>query len=79
VDGRNVRNIVLMRPVNSMIELKQIIGRGTRLPGCVATGQTVEEAEQQIQAAIEFHLEGLRQDGLPIPEPQSQVEYIEVA
>jgi predicted RNase H-like HicB family nuclease len=49
------------------------------LPGCVATGQTIEEAEQQIRAAIEFHLEGLREDGLPIPSPQSQVEYVEVA
>jgi predicted RNase H-like HicB family nuclease len=49
------------------------------LPGCVATGQTIEEAEQQIREAIEFHLEGLRTDGLPIPNPQSQVEYVEVA
>ncbi len=49
------------------------------LPGCVATGQTVEEAGQQIREAIEFHLEGLREDGLPIPSPQSQVEYVEVA
>ncbi|MEW6169765.1 MAG: type II toxin-antitoxin system HicB family antitoxin [Pseudomonadota bacterium] len=49
------------------------------LPGCVATGQTIEETEQQIREAIEFHLEGLREDGQPIPRPQSQVEYIEVA
>ena len=49
------------------------------LPGCVATGQTVEEAEQQIRDAIEFHLEGLREDGQPVPRPQSQVEYVEVA
>lgn len=49
------------------------------LPGCVATGQTVEEAEQQIREAIEFHLEGLREDGLPVPVPESQVEYVEVA
>lgn len=49
------------------------------LPGCVATGQTIEETEQQIREAIEFHLEGLREDGQPIPPPQSQVEYIEVA
>jgi predicted RNase H-like HicB family nuclease len=39
------------------------------LPGCVATGATVEEAEIQILEAIEFHLEGLCQDGAPIPEP----------
>jgi len=49
------------------------------LPGCVATGQTIKETEQQIREAIEFHLEGLREDGLPIPPPQSQVEYVEIA
>jgi predicted RNase H-like HicB family nuclease len=49
------------------------------LPGCVATGATVEEAESQIREAIEFHLEGLRQDGAPIPEPASRVEYVEIA
>ena len=48
------------------------------LPGCVATGTTVAEAEAQIREAIEFHLEGLREDGLPIPPPSSQVEYIEI-
>jgi len=37
------------------------------LPGCIATGQTAEEVERQIQEAIEFHLEGLRQDGLLPP------------
>ncbi len=49
------------------------------LPGCVATGATVEEAEQLIKEAIEFHLMGLREDGVPFPQPSSQVEYIEVA
>lgn len=49
------------------------------LPGCVATGATLEEVEQQIREALEFHLDGLRQDGLPIPEPSSRVEYINVA
>lgn len=49
------------------------------LPGCVAVGDTVEETEREIQEAIEFHLEGLRADGLPIPEPSSRVEYVEVA
>ena len=48
------------------------------LPGCVATGATIAEAETQIREAIEFHLEGLREDGLPIPHPSSQVEYIEI-
>ena len=49
------------------------------LPGCVATGATVAEAEQQLREAIEFHIEGLREDGLPVPMPQSQVEYVEIA
>jgi predicted RNase H-like HicB family nuclease len=49
------------------------------LPGCVATGATVEEAERLIREAIELHLTGLREDGLAIPQPSSQVEYIEVA
>ena len=49
------------------------------LPGCVATGKTVKETEAQIQEAIQFHLRGMREDGLAIPEPSSQVAYIEVA
>ncbi len=49
------------------------------LPGCVATGATVEEAEAQIREAIEFHLDGLREDGSQIPQPSSCVEYVEVA
>lgn len=49
------------------------------LPGCVAVGDTIEEIEREIQEAIEFHLEGMRADGLPIPEPSSRVEYVEVA
>jgi predicted RNase H-like HicB family nuclease len=48
------------------------------LPGCVATGTTIEEVEREIQEAIEFHLEGMRADGLPIPEPSSAVKYVEV-
>lgn len=49
------------------------------LPGCVATGATREEVESQIREAVEFHLEGMREDGEAIPEPSSQVEYIDVA
>lgn len=49
------------------------------LPGCVATGKTIEETETQIQEAIKFHLRGMREDNLSIPEPSSRVEYIEVA
>ena len=49
------------------------------LPGCVATGATLEQAEAEIREAIEFHIEGMREDGLPIPEPVSKVEYLDVA
>ena len=49
------------------------------LPGCVATGETVEETEQLIREAIEFHIDGLRQDNLPIPAASSRVDYVEVA
>jgi predicted RNase H-like HicB family nuclease len=49
------------------------------LPGCVATGATLQEAEQAIREAIEFHLDGLRADGSPIPPPSSRVDYVEVA
>jgi predicted RNase H-like HicB family nuclease len=49
------------------------------LPGCVATGATVAEVEVQIREAIEFHLEGMREDGTPIPQPASRVEYVETA
>ena len=49
------------------------------LPGCIATGATLEEAENAIREAISLHLDGLREDGAPIPPPSSRVEYIEVA
>jgi len=49
------------------------------LPGCVATGRTRKEAEKEMRAAIEFHIEGLRLAGEEIPEPQSQASYCEVA
>jgi predicted RNase H-like HicB family nuclease len=48
------------------------------LPGCVATGATVEETESLIREAIEFHLEGLKADGTLIPPPSSHVEYVDV-
>lgn len=49
------------------------------LPGCVATGATITEVEFEIREAISFHVEGLREDGLPVPVAASQVEYVEVA
>jgi predicted RNase H-like HicB family nuclease len=49
------------------------------LPGCVATGATLGETGDAIREAILFHLEGLREDGAPIPSPSSTVEYVEVS
>ena len=49
------------------------------LPGCIAVGESRTEAVRLIQEAIEFHLEGMKQDGEPIPSPSSAVEYVEVA
>lgn len=48
------------------------------LPGCIAAGETREEALTLIREAIEFHLEGLKQDGQPIPAPVSTSEVVEV-
>jgi predicted RNase H-like HicB family nuclease len=47
------------------------------LPGCVATGATIEEVEREIKEAIRFHLDGLRQDGAPIPQPSAVCKYVE--
>ena len=49
------------------------------LPGCVATGSTVEDTERAIREAIRFHIDGLREDGMAIPKPTSRVDYVEVA
>jgi predicted RNase H-like HicB family nuclease len=47
------------------------------LSGCVATGSTPEEAEQEIRDAIRFHLDGLKEDGLPTPEPRATLAYVD--
>ena len=49
------------------------------LPGCIATGGTVAETEESIREAIELHLSGMREDGIPIQPPSSQVDYVDVA
>lgn len=49
------------------------------LPGCVATGKTVEEVKERMGGAIDLHLRGMREDGLPVPEPTSLAEYVEAA
>jgi len=68
------------------MQYAMIIERGERnfsaylpdLPGCIATGLSVEEVKQRMSEAVELHLRGMREDGLPIPEP-SLVEYVEAA
>ena len=47
------------------------------LPGCVATAATVKDAEREIRDAIRFHIDGLKQDGLPVPQPTSIADYVE--
>lgn len=64
-----------------------IIERGGRshsaylpdLPGCIATGKTIEELKRRMSEAVELHLRGMREDGLSIPKPTSLIEYIEAA
>lgn len=48
------------------------------LPGCVATGRTLEEVKSVMREAIAFHIEGLREDGLPVPPPTSLCDYVEL-
>jgi len=48
------------------------------LPGCVAVGETREEVRRLIREAIEFHIDGLKEDGLPVPTPSSEGEFVEV-
>jgi predicted RNase H-like HicB family nuclease len=48
------------------------------LPGCIATGDSVEETEANIRYAIKLHIDGLRDDGTPVPRPSTRVEYVEV-
>lgn len=49
------------------------------LPGCVTTGSSIAEVEHNIREAIEFHLDGLHEDGLPVPQPSALIEYCELA
>ena len=48
------------------------------LPGCVATGETREETERNMYEAIQFHVEGMREDGIPVPQSRSFAEYVVV-
>ncbi len=47
------------------------------LPGCIATAENIDELREEIRAAVEFHIEGLREEGLAIPDPTTLCEYVE--
>ena len=49
------------------------------LPGCAATGETIKETLSRMKDAIQFHVEGLKKEGLAIPEPSTKVEYIAIS
>ena len=49
------------------------------LPGCVAVGETREEVLELIREAIDFHIEGLKEDGVPVPSPASESDFVEVS
>lgn len=49
------------------------------LPGCVATGSTKKQAEKNMKEAVAFHLEGMHQEGLEVPQPRSFSTYLEVS
>ena len=48
------------------------------LPGCIATADSIQELEAEIRQAIAFHIDGLKEDGLPVPEPSCSVDYVEI-
>ena len=52
-------------------------GYSPDLPGCVSTGKTRDEVEKNMREAIEFHIDGLRKEGFPVPEPQASSSYVE--
>jgi predicted RNase H-like HicB family nuclease len=47
------------------------------LAGCIATGETIAEVERELREAIRFHIDGLEEDGLPVPPPSAVAEYVE--
>lgn len=49
------------------------------LPGCIATGKTLDDVRQTIREAIQFHIDGLREEGMPVPAPVTQVDFVSVA
>ena len=75
-----VRDVLIMRYLVIIERAKSnYAAYSPDLPGCVATGDTVAGVEQNMHEAIEFHLEGMRLHGDPIPEPSTRSLYVEIA
>ena len=70
-----------LQPGTYILRLDQLDAQGRAyvpdLPGCIATGPTVDAVENEIRNAIRFHIDGLKADGLPVPEPSAIAEYVE--
>ena len=81
---QGVRDVVLM-PGDDGDDISVVIEKAGAnysayvpdLPGCVATGASRDEVEREIRDAIAFHVEGLREDGLPVPPPTTQLVYVD--
>ena len=68
-----MRYLIVVEPTNTGFS-----AYSPDLPGCVATGRTREEVEREMREAIEFHIEGMREDGYDVPPPQTYSTYVEV-
>jgi predicted RNase H-like HicB family nuclease len=68
-----MRYLIIIEPTNTGFS-----ANSPDLPGCTSTGRTWDEVENDMHEAIEFHLEGLREEGYPIPQPSSAPAYVEV-
>ncbi|OLB36345.1 MAG: hypothetical protein AUH11_11435 [Acidobacteria bacterium 13_2_20CM_57_17] len=67
------RYLIVIEPTNASFS-----AYSPDLPGCVSTGRTHEEVEQNMREAISFHLDGLREEGQVVPEPQTYSAYVEL-
>jgi predicted RNase H-like HicB family nuclease len=68
-----VKHLILIEPTGTGFS-----AYSPDLPGCVSTGATREEVERNMRDAVEFHLEGLREEGYDVPKPDTSSAYIEV-
>jgi len=70
--------IFYIHPIKTKPDFK-ISTNSPDLPGCVSTGATIKETLSRMKDAIQFHVEGMKKEGLDIPEPSTKVEYIEIS